>query len=174
MASNRKRKKTLWMSVKKMIKEVKSYNHKFTYKYGCGYFIFTFKNNEYNLHITFDKLPDMRFGIWYTTKYGDDKYYFFAEHDAYIDKFKSDELQFIINHSVLTTGFDAPKTDHIVLCRPTFSDILYEQIVGRGLRGPRFGGTETCTIIDFCDTCERFGDQQSYKRFETFWFQTSD
>ena len=93
---------------------------------------------------------------------------------AYIDKFKSDELQFIINHSVLTTGFDAPKTDHIVLCRPTFSDILYEQIVGRGLRGPRFGGTETCKIIDFCDTCERFGDQQSYKRFETFWFQTSD
>ena len=94
MASNRKRKKVLWMSVKKMIKEVKSYNHKFTYKYGCGYFIFTFKNNEYNLHITFDKLPDMRFGIWYTTIYGDDKYYFFAEHDAYLDKFKPTAVKF--------------------------------------------------------------------------------
>ena len=89
---------------------------------------------------------------------------------SFIEQFKQNDIQFIVNHSVLTTGFDAPKTDTIVLCRPTFSDILYEQIVGRGLRGTKFGGTETCTIIDFCDNCGRFGDQQSYKRFESFWY----
>lgn len=88
---------------------------------------------------------------------------------VYIDKFRKGELQMLVNHSVLTTGFDAPKTNNIVICRPIFSDILYEQIVGRGLRGPKFGGTETCNIIDFSDNLGRFGDQQSYHRFEEFW-----
>ena len=87
----------------------------------------------------------------------------------YIERFRNGEIEFLINHSVLTTGFDAPKTNYIVICRPIFSDILYEQIVGRGLRGPEFGGTETCLIIDFTDNLGRFGDQQSYHRFEDFW-----
>ncbi|MBO5920215.1 MAG: DEAD/DEAH box helicase family protein [Bacteroidales bacterium] len=87
----------------------------------------------------------------------------------YIDKFKKGEIDFIFNHSVLTTGFDAPKTQHIFLCRPIFSDVLYEQIVGRGLRGPKFGGTPTCDIYDFSDTVLRFGDQQSYYRYKSFW-----
>ena len=69
----------------------------------------------------------------------------------YVEQFRNGELQFIVNHSVLTTGFDAPKTDCIVICRPIFSDVLYEQIVGRGLRGIKFGGTEYCDIIDFTD-----------------------
>lgn len=87
----------------------------------------------------------------------------------HIEQFRNGELQFIVNHSVLTTGFDAPKTDCIVICRPIFSDVLYEQIVGRGLRGVRFGGTEYCDIIDFTDNLGRFGDQQSYYRFMNFW-----
>lgn len=87
----------------------------------------------------------------------------------YIDKFKRGEIDFIFNHSVLTTGFDAPKTENIVMCRPIFSDILYEQIVGRGLRGPEFGGTPTCDIYDFSDTILRFGEQQSYVRYKEFW-----
>ncbi len=87
----------------------------------------------------------------------------------YIDQFKKGEIDFIFNYGVLTTGFDAPKTENIVICRPTFSDVLYEQIVGRGLRGVKFGGTEFCTIIDFCDNYQRFGDQQAYNRFKHFW-----
>jgi DNA repair protein RadD len=89
----------------------------------------------------------------------------------YIEQFKNGEIDFIFNYGVLTTGFDAPKTENIVICRPTFSDVLYEQIVGRGLRGPKFGGTETCTIIDFCDNFFRFGDQQAYMRFKDSWFK---
>jgi superfamily II DNA or RNA helicase len=89
----------------------------------------------------------------------------------YIEQFKNGEIEFIFNYGVLTTGFDAPKTENIVICRPTFSDVLYEQIVGRGLRGPKFGGTETCTIIDFCDNFYRFGDQQAYMRFKDLWFK---
>ncbi len=86
-----------------------------------------------------------------------------------LEQFKSGEIQFVINYGVLTTGFDAPKTENIVICRPTFSEILYEQIVGRGLRGSKFGGTDKCTIIDFCDNYHRFGDQQAYNRFSEFW-----
>lgn len=86
-----------------------------------------------------------------------------------LEQFKRGEIQFVVNFGVLTTGFDAPKTQNIVICRPTFSEILYEQIVGRGLRGPKFGGTEYCNIIDFCDNYERFGDQQAYNRFSEFW-----
>lgn len=87
----------------------------------------------------------------------------------YIEQFKSGEIDFIFNHSVLTTGFDAPKTQNIVICRPIFSDVLYEQIVGRGLRGVKFGGTKYCNIIDFCDTISRFGDQLSYVRYKEIW-----
>ena len=88
-----------------------------------------------------------------------------------IQKFKNKEINFIINHSVLTYGFDAPETDNFVICRPIFSDILYEQIIGRGLRGPKFGGTEYCNIIDFTDNLGRFGDQQSYNRFKELWVE---
>lgn len=86
-----------------------------------------------------------------------------------LEQFKSGDIEFVVNYGVLTTGFDAPKTEYIVICRPTFSEILYEQIVGRGLRGPKFGGTEKCTIIDFCDNYQRFGDQLAYHRFANFW-----
>ena len=86
-----------------------------------------------------------------------------------IQEFKDGRIQFIFNYSVLTTGFDAPKTDTIVLCRPILSDILYEQIVGRGMRGPEFKGTEHCLIIDFEDTVQNLGLPLAYSRYEAYW-----
>lgn len=94
MASYRKHKKATWMNVRKMIKDIKSYGHKFNYKYGYGYFVFSFDSGEYNLHITFDKLPDIKFGIWRTNGYGNKKYHFFAEHVCWIDKFKPSAVNF--------------------------------------------------------------------------------
>ncbi|MCM1566374.1 MAG: DEAD/DEAH box helicase family protein [Dehalobacter sp.] len=91
------------------------------------------------------------------------------ERRGIINVFKEGDLEFIFNYGVLTTGFDAPKTDHIVLCRPIMSDVLYEQIVGRGMRGPAFNGTEWCTIIDCCDTIERMGLPLAYERFSEYW-----
>jgi superfamily II DNA or RNA helicase len=70
---------------------------------------------------------------------------------------------------VLTTGFDAPKIDTLVMCRPTLSAILYEQMVGRGLRGPMMGGTETCEIVDFTDNLGMFAEPQAYGRFWQDW-----
>jgi len=37
---------------------------------------------------------------------------------------------------------------HVVMARPTVSQVLSEQMVGRGLRGPKFGGTADCVIVD--------------------------
>ena len=88
---------------------------------------------------------------------------------ALIHDFKEQKIEFLCNYGVLTTGFDAPKVECIALCRPTTSEVLYEQIIGRGLRGPRFGGTPECTIIDFADNILRLGPPLAYGRFDDFW-----
>ena len=86
-----------------------------------------------------------------------------------IKQFTDGEIDFLFNYGVLTTGFDAPKTRNIVICRPINSNILYEQIVGRGIRGTRFGGTDECDVIDFSDNIHNLGKQQAYMRFKEFW-----
>ena len=68
-----------------------------------------------------------------------------------IEQFRTGKLSTLTNVGVLTTGFDAPKVRCVVVARPTFSKPLYQQMIGRGLRGPRFGGTERCLIIDVDD-----------------------
>ena len=88
---------------------------------------------------------------------------------GHIQDFKQSNMQFLCNFGVLTTGFDAPKTECIAICRPTTSEVLYEQIVGRGLRGPKFGGTNECLVIDFADNIHRLGPPLAYERFRNFW-----
>ncbi|MGD6846322.1 DEAD/DEAH box helicase [Rossellomorea aquimaris] len=87
----------------------------------------------------------------------------------HIAAFKQGDIEFLFNYGVLTTGFDAPKTDHILICRPTSSIILYEQMVGRGLRGEKFGGTEYCKIVDFSKNIKRHGEPLAYARFINDW-----
>lgn len=88
---------------------------------------------------------------------------------AYIDAFKKGEIEFLFNYGVLTTGFDAPITDHLFILRPTSSNILYEQMVGRGLRGPKFGGTESCKIVDFSRNIIVHGKPLAFARFTDEW-----
>ena len=68
-------------------------------------------------------------------------------------KFKSKESEPVVlfNCQVLTTGFDAPETDAVVVARPTKSATLYAQMIGRALRGPKSGGTITAFIYNFSD-----------------------
>ncbi|USD64170.1 DEAD/DEAH box helicase [Vibrio sp. SCSIO 43136] len=69
------------------------------------------------------------------------------QRDAIIQAFKNRQVKFLVNVSVLTTGFDAPHVDLIAILRPTESVSLYQQIVGRGLRlSP--GKTE-CLVLDY-------------------------
>jgi len=69
------------------------------------------------------------------------------EREEVIADFKSRKIKYLINVSVLTTGFDAPHVDLIALLRPTKSIGLYQQIVGRGLRlSP---GKKDCLVLDY-------------------------
>lgn len=70
-----------------------------------------------------------------------------AERDRLIEQFKQKSLKYLVNVSVLTTGFDAPHVDLIAILRPTESVSLYQQIVGRGLR--LADGKEDCLVIDY-------------------------
>ena len=80
----------------------------------------------------------------------------------FIRRFKSGELRVLCNHSVLTTGFDAPKADMILISRPVFSPVRYMQMVGRGLRGPANGGTESCLISTVEDNIHSYRDRLAY------------
>ena len=53
--------------------------------------------------------------------------------DQIICDFKKRKFKYLINVSVLTTGFDAPHVDVIAILRPTESVSLYQQIIGRAL-----------------------------------------
>lgn len=88
----------------------------------------------------------------------------------YIEKFKKGKIQVLSNFGVLSTGFDAPNTDVVFISRPTASVVLYSQMIGRGLRGPKIGGTKECKIVDVIDNIEGFGGQDRvYSYFEDYW-----
>jgi DNA repair protein RadD len=87
-----------------------------------------------------------------------------------IDDFKSATIRVLCNCEVLTTGFDAPRVTHIVVARPTVSLVLYQQMIGRGLRGEKFGGTAVCTILDCRDNYEG-GLTLGYQAFRVLWQQ---
>lgn len=69
------------------------------------------------------------------------------ERDALIQQFKARALKYLVNVSVLTTGFDAPHVDFIAILRPTDSVSLYQQIVGRGLR--LAANKVDCWVMDY-------------------------
>ena len=89
---------------------------------------------------------------------------------ATLDDFKNGKLNVLCNERLMSTGFDAPKTDTIIIAKPTFSIVLYSQIIGRGLRGPEIGGTEYCKIIDVKDNIKGFSDHDFvYEYFEDYF-----
>lgn len=77
----------------------------------------------------------------------------------------------LVNFGVLTTGFDAPKISAVIIARPTRSLVLYSQMVGRGTRGPKAGGTAACTILTVIDpTLPGFGDiAEAFQNWEDVW-----
>jgi superfamily II DNA or RNA helicase len=88
-----------------------------------------------------------------------------AVRQYFIRQFLDCHIKVLANYQVLATGFDAPKTATIVISRPVFSPARYMQMVGRGLRGPKNGGTETCRIITVVDNLLQYGDRLAYHYF---------
>ena len=72
----------------------------------------------------------------------------------------------------ITINLDAPQVTHIGMARATVSQMLYEQMLGRGLRGPRFGGTRVCRIIDCADQSRSDRPLLGYEAFRRIWNAT--
>jgi DNA repair protein RadD len=70
-----------------------------------------------------------------------------ASRNEIVEDFKNKKFKYLVNVSVLTTGFDAPHVDVIAILRPTESNSLYQQIVGRGLRLSE--DKKECYILDY-------------------------
>lgn len=77
-----------------------------------------------------------------------------AEREQILADFKAGKIHCVANVGVLTTGFDYPQLDTILLARPTRSLAMYYQMVGRAIRPyPNKEGW----IVDLCGTYQRFG-----------------
>lgn len=71
-----------------------------------------------------------------------------------LQEFKEGKIKVLLNVGVLTTGYDNPSLDTVVIGRPTMSLALYYQIVGRAIR-PQQG--KNAWIVDCVGNSERFG-----------------
>ena len=78
-----------------------------------------------------------------------------AERDSIIAEFKAGKIRAVVNNNVLTTGFDFPAIDLIVMLRPTSSTVLWVQMLGRGTRP--WEGKENCLVLDFAGNTARLG-----------------
>ena len=88
------------------------------------------------------------------------------ERSTILQRFKSQELRFLVNVDVLTTGFNAKCVDAIAILRATMSPGLFCQMVGRGLR--LHNSKKDCLVLDFGGNVGRFGplDDENFGRSE--------
>ncbi len=86
-----------------------------------------------------------------------------------IDSFKAGRIRVLTNYGVLTTGFDAPKVRAVYVARPVYSPVLYQQMIGRGLRGEKNGGYERCLVVNVEDNFSQYGEALAFRRFEYLW-----
>lgn len=97
-----------------------------------------------------------------------------SERDRNIAEFKAGHYAAMVNNGILTTGFDFPAIDLIVMLRPTQSPSLWVQMLGRGTRpvyAPGYdlstkegrvaaiqaGPKLNCLVLDFAGNTRRLG-----------------
>ena len=78
-----------------------------------------------------------------------------AQREDILERFENGQINALCNVSVLTEGWDAPRTDCIALLRPTKSLGLYVQICGRGMR--TWGDKKDCMLLDYGENMDRHG-----------------
>lgn len=83
------------------------------------------------------------------------------ERNQIIEDFKSHKIKTVFNVGVLTTGFDHPALDCIILMRPVRSIMLYVQMVGRGVRICE--GKTICRVIDLTSNVKNLGRVETIK-----------
>ncbi len=91
-----------------------------------------------------------------------------SERSGALEAFARRETAVLINQRLLATGYDCPAVTDIFLLPEIGSPILFEQMVGRGARGPRTGGAHSATIWEFDDHLSLHGLPSSYYRYADY------
>ncbi len=78
-----------------------------------------------------------------------------------IDGFREGRLDVLVNVQMMTEGVDVPAIQTVMLTRPTSSEILVRQMIGRALRGKKMGGTDKAYLVSFEDHWKQFRDWES-------------
>lgn len=79
--------------------------------------------------------------------------------------FKAGKLKVVANVGTLTTGFDYPELDTIVVARPTRSLSIWYQIVGRAIRP--HASKQASWVVDLCGTYRLFGKVEDLEMVDT-------
>lgn len=88
-----------------------------------------------------------------------------GEREMILKQFKAGEISVVANVGVLTTGFDYPELDTVVMARPTMSLAMWYQIVGRAIRP--HPSKEAGWIVDLCGNIKRFGEVSDLRLFDS-------
>lgn len=88
------------------------------------------------------------------------------ENAKVIEAFRNNQLDVLINIRMLTEGTDVPNVNTVFLTRQTTSKILLTQMVGRALRGSKFGGTDQACIVSFIDNWQPMINWAEYDPLE--------
>lgn len=86
-----------------------------------------------------------------------------------IESFRHRRIRVLANYNVLSQGFDAPATRAVIVARPTYSPNVYQQMIGRGLRGPLNRGKAECLIVNVADNIAQYGEELAFREFEYLW-----
>jgi len=84
--------------------------------------------------------------------------------DKILAQFKAGIIKCVLNVGVLTTGFDYPELEAVLIARSTMSLALYYQIVGRGMRPHK--DKESCWICDLGGNIKYFGKIETMRVIE--------
>lgn len=88
-----------------------------------------------------------------------------GERDSILSAFKAGKIRCVVNVGVLTTGFDYPALEAVLIARSTMSLALYYQIVGRAMRPFTYpdGTKKTAWIVDLGGNIRFFGKIETMK-----------
>ncbi|MFK7742596.1 MAG: DEAD/DEAH box helicase [Planctomycetota bacterium] len=90
----------------------------------------------------------------------------YEERAPVLDRFRSGEIQVLVNCSLFTEGFDVPQIALVAIARPVLSRSFYAQMVGRGTRiSP---GKKDLLVLDFVPGNCRHALVQAVDIFATF------
>ncbi len=85
-----------------------------------------------------------------------------ADRESFRSRFRSRELTVLCACDLLSEGWDCPETEVLFMARPTLSQVVYTQQLGRGMR--KAPGKDFLMVVDFVDNAGRFSTPWSLHR----------